>query len=74
MMDTKEQCENAAEILGLPDTSASPNAWNDTNCHGQSYYRCTYYTLLTALYWNPACGDNSNSDNRLQNLCIATGT
>ena len=68
MIGTKEECENAARILGLADTSASTSEWNNNDCNGQQYLRCSFWNGDGTLNWNPACGDNVQLENH-QNIC-----
>ena len=68
MAESKSECEDIAQRLGLLDTEAS--FLDIADCSNQSFYRCAYDSS-TKLFWIPNCADNGTYGSNVENLCVS---
>ena len=68
MAETKSECEDIAQRLGLLNTEAT--SLDIADCNNQGFYRCAYDSP-TKLFWIPNCADNGTYGTNVENLCVS---
>ena len=68
MAESKSECEDIAQRLGLLDTEAT--FLDIADCNNQSLYRCAYDSS-NKLFWIPNCADNRTYGTNAENLCVS---